>query len=114
MLTLWGPKGGKRYCDGLSRRSFIRVGGLAMGGLNLPGLLEAQAFAGSNSRTVGASPATKRHKSVIMVYLTGGHLAPGHVRPKARRPRGDPRRIQADRHPCPASKSASCCPGRPP
>ncbi|MDR3623072.1 MAG: DUF1501 domain-containing protein [Paludisphaera borealis] len=72
MLTLWGPGGAKRYCDGMSRRSFIRVGGLAMGGLNLPGLLEAQAFAGSNSRSGGAGATTKRHKSVIMVYLTGG------------------------------------------
>jgi Protein of unknown function (DUF1501) len=73
MLTLWGPGGGKRYCDGMSRRSFIRVGGLAMGGLNLPGLLQAQAFAGSNSRSAaGAGATSKRHKSVIMVYLTGG------------------------------------------
>jgi len=74
MLTLWGPGGGKRYCDGLSRRSFIRVGGLAMGGLNLPGLLEAQAQAGTNARGVGAAAGASagRRKSVIMVYLTGG------------------------------------------
>jgi hypothetical protein len=61
-----------RCCDGLSRRSFIRVGGLAAGGLCLPGLLEAQALAGSNSRSAGLDGAARRHKSVIMVYLTGG------------------------------------------
>ena len=61
MLTLYGS--GRRYCDGVSRRSFLKVGGLAMGGLSLPQLLRAEA----NS---GAGP--KRHKSVIMVYLSGG------------------------------------------
>ncbi len=53
---------GARYCDGVSRRSFLRIGGLAMGGLGLPGLLQAEARAG-----VGRS-----HKAVIMVYLSGG------------------------------------------
>src|SRR5215510_1310569 len=28
MLTLWGPGGSHRYCDGRSRRSFLRLGGL--------------------------------------------------------------------------------------
>ena len=37
MLTLWAPGGGNRYCDGLSRRSFLQIGGLAMGGLGLGG-----------------------------------------------------------------------------
>ncbi len=60
MLTLLGPK--HRYCDSLSRRSFLKIGGLAMGGLGLPQLLEAEARAG-----VGRS-----HKAVIMVYLSGG------------------------------------------
>jgi len=50
-----------RYCDGVSRRSFLQVGSLAVGGLTLPGLMEAEATAGKKS-----------HKSVIMVYLSGG------------------------------------------
>ena len=41
MLTLWGPGQSTRYCDGRSRRSFLKVGGLAMGGLGLPALLQA-------------------------------------------------------------------------
>ncbi len=96
MLTLWGPGGHTRYCDGLSRRSFLKIGGLAMGGLSLPGLLQAE------TRGQGGSPsgtARSSHKSVIMVYLSGGLAAPGHVRPQARGPRRHPRRVQADRDP---------------
>ncbi len=50
------------FCDGVSRRDFLKIGGLALGGLSLPQLLSAEAKAG-----VGRS-----HKSVIMVFLPGG------------------------------------------
>jgi hypothetical protein len=60
MLTLAGPR--YRYCDGLSRRSFLQVGGLALGGLTLPQLLRAEQQA----------PAKPSQRSVIMVYLSGG------------------------------------------
>jgi hypothetical protein len=60
MLTFVGEK--NRYCDGLTRRSFLKIGGLAMGGISLPQLLRAEAQAG-----IGRS-----HKAVIMVYLSGG------------------------------------------
>jgi hypothetical protein len=60
MLSILGPS--SRYCDGVSRRAFLRVGGLALGGLSLPQLLRAEAQAG-----VRRSP-----KSVIMVFLSGG------------------------------------------
>ena len=66
MLSLWGPSEPNRYCDGLSRRSFLKIGGLGMGGLNLPGLLQAESLKGANR----AAPSS--HKSVIMVYLAGG------------------------------------------
>src|SRR5262245_25809761 len=59
MLTVLGP--GARYCDGVSRRSFLKVGSLAVGGLTLPQLMRAEAASGKKS-----------HKSVIMVYLSGG------------------------------------------
>ena len=36
MLSLWRPGDNRRYCDGLSRRSFLKIGGLAMGGLTCP------------------------------------------------------------------------------
>jgi hypothetical protein len=38
-----------RYCDGLARRSFLRIGGLALGGLGLVDLLRAEETAGKRS-----------------------------------------------------------------
>jgi hypothetical protein len=60
MLTILGPS--QRFCDGLSRRSFLRVG--ALGGLTLPAFLQAEARAARRPRG--------GQKSVIMVYLSGG------------------------------------------
>ncbi len=62
MLTI--PSGKSRFCDGLTRRSFLQAGALAMGGLTLPSLLQAEA-----SAERGAS---RSQKAVIMVYLSGG------------------------------------------
>jgi hypothetical protein len=50
---------------GISRRSMLRVGALALGGLTLPGLLKARADGSSTNR-----------KSVILVWLAGG---PSHI-----------------------------------
>jgi hypothetical protein len=71
VLTLWGPGAGHRFCDGWSRRSFIKLGGLAMGGLSLPELLHAEELAG-DAAPAGATLSASRHKSVIMIYLAGG------------------------------------------
>ena len=62
MLTIYGSK---RYpfCDGISRRDFLRVGALAVGGLSLSDVLRLSA----QGTGVARSP-----KSVIMVYLHGG------------------------------------------
>ena len=60
MLTIPGP--GSRYCDGMSRRTWLRIGGLALGGLALPDILRAQAQSGTSN------PA----KGIIMVLLPGG------------------------------------------
>ncbi len=60
MLTLSGSS--HRYCDGISRRSFLQIGSLAVGGLTLPNLLRAEQRSGSQ----------KSRRSVIMVYLSGG------------------------------------------
>jgi hypothetical protein len=59
MLNILGPR--SRFCDNVSRRSFLQIGGWAMGGLTLPGLLRAESAVGKSS-----------HKSVIVVYLSGG------------------------------------------
>src|SRR5262245_52568132 len=66
MLDFFGRSEGK-LCDGLSRRSFLRAGGLAVGGLTLADLLRLKAQAGATP-TAG--------KAVIMVYLNGG---PSHM-----------------------------------
>ncbi len=61
MLT-FADKKPFHQCDGVSRRTFLQIGGLAMGGLSLPQLLKAEAASGGQSS----------HKAVIMIYLTGG------------------------------------------
>src|SRR5579871_6496073 len=60
MLTIRG--GGGRFCDGVTRREFLKIGGLAMGGLTLTDLFAAEAKAGIRSS----------HKAIIMVFLPGG------------------------------------------
>lgn len=41
MLTIAG-RAQAGYCDGVTRRDFLRIGGLALGGLSLPQLLAAE------------------------------------------------------------------------
>ncbi|MCH2211035.1 MAG: DUF1501 domain-containing protein [Fuerstiella sp.] len=60
MLTIQGSD--LKLCDGVARRSVLQIGALGMGGISLPQLLEAESAAGAGSS----------HKSVIMVFLTGG------------------------------------------
>lgn len=63
MLTILGqPNRANRLCDKVSRRDFIKIGGLGFGGLSLAQLLKAEAQAG-----VG-----KSQKAIIMIYLVGG------------------------------------------
>src|SRR5262245_15297663 len=59
---------GPRTCDGVSRRTFLKVGALTIGGLSLPGLLRQRAAASPGSST--------SHKSVILIWLAGG---PSHI-----------------------------------
>ena len=61
MLTIRGAAR-NGFCDGRSRRDFLKIGGLAMGGMALPDVLRAEAQNGAG----------KSHKAVIMVYLPGG------------------------------------------
>jgi hypothetical protein len=60
MLTVMGRQ--HQFCDGVSRRSFLKIGGLAMGGLTLTELLRAEATGGRG----------RPQKSVIMIFLSGG------------------------------------------
>src|SRR6516165_1276815 len=63
MLTIPGPSA--CYCDHISRRTWLKIGGLALGGMALPEILRAQA------QSPGTS-GTRLAKGVIMVLLPGG------------------------------------------
>src|SRR5580700_10251470 len=63
MLTIWGGK--QAYCDGINRRSFLKIGACGAG-LGLADVLRLRAAAGTASRP----------KSAIMIYLGGG---PSHI-----------------------------------
>lgn len=73
MLTIAGQ--GSRFCDGLSRRSCLQIGGLALGGLALPEILRAEAESGVRNTA----------KGIIMVLLPGGptHLDTFDLKPDA-------------------------------
>ena len=75
VLTLLGNNSGGQFCDGLSRRSFVQIGGLGLGGISLQEVLRAQSNA----------PVKTSEKSVIMIYLPGGptHLDTVDMRPHA-------------------------------
>src|SRR5437660_3108204 len=62
MLTIFGPS--NRYCDGVSRRSFLKIGALGIGAssLTLADIFRSEARAGTTSRP----------KSVINIFLGGG------------------------------------------
>ncbi|HLJ94065.1 MAG TPA: DUF1501 domain-containing protein [Gemmataceae bacterium] len=60
MLHLYGS--GARLCDGLTRREFLRVGGLGLASLSLPTLLENRASAAAPGRA----------KSCIQLFMWGG------------------------------------------
>jgi hypothetical protein len=61
MLHLIGS--GARLCDGVQRREFLRVGGLGLAGLALPGLFRGRA---------AAATACAKVKSCIQLFMWGG------------------------------------------
>jgi hypothetical protein len=60
MLRLYGS--GNRLCDGVTRREFLRVGGIGFAGLTLPALFQSQAAARTEARA----------RSVIQLFMWGG------------------------------------------
>ena len=62
MLTISGkPESRRSFCDGISRRNFLKIGSLGLG-LTLADLLGLEARAGTG----------RSQKSIIMIYLVGG------------------------------------------
>ncbi len=80
MLTILGQR--QRYCDGLNRRNFLKIGAFGAG-LTLAGMLRAQS-ASAAGRGSAAPKATSR-KSAIMIYLPGGpsHMDMYDLKPEA-------------------------------
>jgi len=75
MLTIYGQ--GHRMCDGFSRRSFLQAGGLSLFTgqvLSLTDIFQAEAAAANvpGQKSDLINPLTRRHKSLICVFLGGG------------------------------------------
>ena len=75
MLSISDRQSGMRFCDGASRREFLQIGALGLGGLTLGNLLQAEAQAG-----VGSS-----QKSIVNIHLAGGpsHMDMFDLKPEA-------------------------------
>src|SRR5436190_2654508 len=73
MLTIAGPH--SPFCDGITRRSCLRIGGLTLGGMALPEILRAEAASGKRNQA----------KGIIMILLPGGptHLDTFDLKPDA-------------------------------
>jgi hypothetical protein len=71
MMTLWGKR--QRFCDGVSRRNFLKIGAFGAG-LSLAEMLRLRAASTSSSS-----------KAAIMIYLPGGpsHLDMYDLKPEA-------------------------------
>ena len=75
MLTIQGSN--QKFCDGIARRNFLRIGALGVG-LTLTDLLRAQAAQRAEGKPT-------RQKSAIMIYLPGGpsHMDMYDLKPEA-------------------------------
>src|SRR5690349_11997506 len=87
MLTVWGEN--ERFCDGVTRRGFLRVGAFGAG-LSLAEMLRLRAGAGESHRST---------KSAILIYLPGGpsHLDMYDLKPDA------PREFRGEFRPIPTN-----------
>ena len=74
MLTILGSSSRSGLCDKVSRRDFMTIGGMALGGLSLQNMLHAEDLQGTSS-----------HKAIINVYLPGGppHIDMWDLKPNA-------------------------------
>lgn len=68
MLSFGSRTRREPMCDGVSRRAFLRIGALGLGGITLADLLRLEAR--------GAARPRSNNKAVIMVFLQGG---PSHL-----------------------------------
>ena len=73
MITIQGKR--QNFCDGISRRNFLQIGALSVGGLSLADILRAES----------QSDSPLRRKSIINIYLPGGptHMDTFDLKPEA-------------------------------
>ncbi len=91
MLTIFGraDKTRKQFCDGYSRRNFLKIGGMALGGIALPHALRADGNSGTGSN----------HRAIINIYLPGG---PSHIDLWDQKPQA-PKEIRGEFEPIPTN-----------
>lgn len=91
MLTIFGRTDTQstRCCDAYSRRSFLKIGGMALGGIALPQTLRAEAATATGSN----------HRAIINIYLPGGpsHIDLWDLKPEA------PKEIRGEFKPIPTN-----------
>ncbi|MBI3865260.1 MAG: DUF1501 domain-containing protein [Planctomycetia bacterium] len=97
MFTI--PGNPVRSCEGVSRREWLRVGGLGTVGLSLPVLAAGRSLAGEHGDRAPRPASFGRAKSCIVLFLFG---APAHqdlwdLKPKA------PREVRGEFRPIPSS-----------
>lgn len=64
MLSIFGSK--HKFCDGVDRRSFLKIGALGLGGMSMAEMMQAPALATNGNNGSG------KDKAVIMIFLAGG------------------------------------------
>src|SRR5688500_18890378 len=69
MFTIDAGSQSQKYCDGQSRRSFLKLGVAGMGAIGLPQIMRAKEAA-------AAAGKPRKDTSVILLWLDGG---PGHM-----------------------------------
>jgi uncharacterized protein (DUF1501 family) len=74
MFSIEGRRG--QFCDGMTRRELLEVGGSSLMGLTLAGALQATAASAAESPLGAGGPAFGKAKSVIFLFLQGG---PSHI-----------------------------------
>ena len=76
MFSIMSNQPNGRFCDGVSRRNFLQIGALGIGGITLADVLRADAAQKASS-----------HKAVINIHLAGGpsHLDTFDLKPDAPR-----------------------------
>ncbi len=84
MFTILGAR--QRFCDGVSRRSFLKIGAFGAG-LTLADMLRARAEGNTQGGATAANRGASSTKSAIMIYLPGGpsHMDMYDLKPEAPR-----------------------------